>query len=575
MGSYNRSRMAYKVPFDSTTLAAVTSDCQALIGGRLQKITQPEERTLILQVHGRGVNHHLILSCDPEFPRAHLTSVRPANPPEPPTFCMTARRWTENGFIESIIQLGFDRVLEIAVRGDGGRVFTYLVELMGKHSNIMLLDSSEEILAAAKIVGSKQSRRQVRPGLKYQPPPAPSGFNPLAMDVDEFEALVRDAEEVGPKWLVENVVGMSPFLAGQLWDRAGQSRPGLRAAYMEWRDTIANGRWEPVLFRDEQGLAVGAYPFPVAAPEPITAHRQASTSAALDAYYLAAIPRARATAIRTQLAAALGKARDSFQHAVDDLDRALGESALADRYQIFGDLILAYGHSLPPKSERLVAPDYSDPEQKPVEIPLDSELSAVENAESYFGRAKKAKGAAQSRTDRRAILLSDIADLESMIERMDQMDEHGLAEMRAVATRRGWLHRQEAVARDREDRPYQGFRIREVRTAEGFLILYGENATSNDHLTQKVARPNDLWLHVRGGTSAHAVIPTNNHPERVPPTVLQAAARLVARNSPAKHSSMVAVDYMLKKYVRKPRSAPPGAVTYSNEKTLHVNPTDP
>jgi predicted ribosome quality control (RQC) complex YloA/Tae2 family protein len=567
--------MAFKVPYDSTVLAAVAHECRGFVGGRLQKVSQPDDHTVVLQTYGAHKARMLLLSCDAGFPRVHLTSVRPQNPQPPPAFCAVARHWTEGGRIASVEQRGFDRILEITVTGSGGEAYRYVVELMGKHSNVILLGPDEMILGAVKTVGPRQSRRRVRAGLRYEQPPTAGGRpNPLDLDVEQFEALLRDSEAAGPEWLAATFEGIGPFLAEQLWLAAGESRAKLSEAFGAWRDAVMAQEWTPASFRDAAGSSLGAYPLPIIAPEAVTASPRGGISQALEVHYLKAVPQAREHAARTHLQSVLTRARKSLDRAQADVEKGLAESDRAPRHQLFGELILAYGHDLPQKADRLTAPDYTDARQAEVEIPLDPGLTPVENAERYFRRARKGKKARDSLAERLGTLKEERAEVGRLLAALPDAEAEELEAARERALARGWMARQEVAQEKGAERPWGRHRIREVRTPDGVLILYGENAEANDYLSQRVAKPSDWWIHVRGGVSAHAIIPTNNRPERIPKPAIEEAARIVARHSPGKHSSVVAVDYTLRKYVRKPRNAPPGTMLYTHEKTLHVSPTD-
>lgn len=566
--------MGFRAPFDSTVLAAVVAECRKLVGGRLQRVSQPDEHTVCLQVYCGGPLLVLLLCCDAQFARAHLTAVRPTNPRPTPVFCAVARKWTENGRIADVRMRGMDRVLEIEVVGDGARTFTYVGEFMGKHSNVMLLDDSGVVLGALKNVGAKQSRRQVRAGLRYQLPPPLGGLDPRSIAPEQIDALARDAEEVGPEWFRQTVQGVSPFLAERLWELAGASREGLSKAYAVWRDALLGDKWQPVAYRAKGGVSLGAYPIAFPPPPGVTVAERRSICEALDAHYLSLVAAGKLDQERAHLRTALTRALTSTERALDEVQSRLEDAASAGRWQVFGELVLAYAHTLETGAATLLAPDYTDPSGAEVEISLDPDLTPAENAERYFRKARSARQAEPALRERLALLGRARDDIVVMLARIDDLGTQALEDVRHEATVRGWLRTQEPQRGEKEERPFEGHRIRRVRTAEGLDILYGESATANDYLTQKVAKPNDWWLHVRGGVSAHAVVPTGNRPTEVPRSVLERAAQLVARNSPAKHSSLVAVDYTLRKFVRKPRGAPPGLVTYSHEKTLHVSPSD-
>jgi predicted ribosome quality control (RQC) complex YloA/Tae2 family protein len=231
------------------------------------------------------------------------------------------------------------------------------------------------------------------------------------------------------------------------------------------------------------------------------------------------------------------------------------------------ELILAYQHQVKSGDRELRTTGYDGSE---VVIALNPEKTAVENAQRLFDKAKKAKEGAALVREQKSRLDRDASELRAMLARLETATElDNILALRAEADRHRWLHHQ-TVARTKEERPYEGHAVRELVSPGGWKVLYGENATSNDYLTTKVARPNDLWFHVRGVTSAHVVLLTQNQPNRVQREDVVFAAKVAVSKSASKHSSYVAVDYTLKKHVRKVKKSAPGFVTYSQEKTLHV-----
>ena len=219
-------------------------------------------------------------------------------------------------------------------------------------------------------------------------------------------------------------------------------------------------------------------------------------------------------------------------------------------------------------------PDYFQDPPVEITIPLDADLSPQENAKAFFDRARRGEKGAERLENLHTKMQSEIAVIEAarmQLQGADSLEE--LTALRELAQAHGWLHATPTGTKNVQSRPeLGGKRIRAFTSPEGWQIFVGENAEANDYLVQKLGQQNDWWLHLRAGTSAHAIIRTNNAPLKVPRETLEFAARLVVARSAAKHAGVVAVDYTLKKYVRKPRKAPPGSVTYSNEKTLHVLP---
>jgi predicted ribosome quality control (RQC) complex YloA/Tae2 family protein len=206
-----------------------------------------------------------------------------------------------------------------------------------------------------------------------------------------------------------------------------------------------------------------------------------------------------------------------------------------------------------------------------LKIPVDPEKTFVENAQALFARAKKAKAGRPAAVRKASEVGAEVEALRTFLALVESAyDPAEIERLENEAVKNRWLPRPQTPKRRPRDLPFEGKKIKTLEGPSGARILLGENAEANDYLTLRVARPNDIWLHVRGGVSAHVVIATDGKPERVPGEVIEFAARLAVRNSPSKHSGLVPVDWTLRKHVRKPRGAPAGTALYTHEKTLHV-----
>jgi predicted ribosome quality control (RQC) complex YloA/Tae2 family protein len=304
------------------------------------------------------------------------------------------------------------------------------------------------------------------------------------------------------------------------------------------------------------------------APLGLTEFARSSISVALEQHFDLAVLANEIESLRSSLLASLRRVLLAREVALADLDQARAAGETAGTWQLMGELVLAYGGSIQEGQKSLQAWDYEGAE---ITIALDPELGFKDNAQRLFDRAKKAKTRMAMVQDQVERLRADKSLLNVTIARIEaeqRLDR--LRELQDEAKAHKWLQKQPLQAAKKEDRPYEGHRIRELLGPQGLTVLYGENAESNDFLTLRVAKPNDYWLHVRGNVSAHVVIVTQNHPEKVSREAILFAAKVAVLNSPTKHSGYVSVDYTLKKYVRKPRGAAKGAASYTNEKTVHV-----
>lgn len=528
-----------KIPFDSLSLAAVVAEAQHYVGGKLQKVWQPDENTIVLALYRDGQEGLFMLSCHPVFARAHFVTKKPTNMQPMPGLCSSLRAHVDGGRIAAIRQINLDRIIALEIETHEGP-HTLVAELMGKHSNIMLLDPETRVIAAAKWVNKSKSVRPIQASRTYEPPP----FDPKP---SLLKAKAGDD--------LSSFQGVSPFLR-KLLDMRGA------AALADLQEVIKTHAYHPVFVQ-----GVGAYPIPLDDFE-LKGLPRPSISIALEQHFDWAVRNEEIRSIKESLMGQLKRVLLAREVALNELRQAADTAKRAGHFQLMGELLLAYGPGIEAGASALDAQDY---EGKALTIPVDPELSYLENANKLFAKAKHAKSREGTVKDQIARMSQDreaILGLLARAEPEERLDR--LRDFRDEAKKHRWLHDTVAPTKTKEERPYEGHRVRELLGPGGFTVLYGENSEANDYLLVRIARPNDYWLHVRGSASAHAVIITQNHPEKVSKEVIMFAAKIVVQHSPSKHSGYVPVDYTLKKYVRKPKGAAKGMAMYTHEKTVHV-----
>lgn len=525
-----------RIPFDAFCLAGVVAELRSFVGARVERVFQTDATTVRI-VLGRRPEGVLLVSWDPELARAHLCDRRPPAPTEVPPFCGELRSRLKGAALASVSQRDFDRILDLRFVRQGEELWL-IAEIMGKHSNLMLADGEGRLLAAAKWVGPRQSRRTILPGQIYTPPP----FDPKppilqARPTDDLSAFA----------------GASPFLR-----RLVEADPDMLGRIQQvW----AEGRFSPVYVPGR-----GAYPVSVAVLGWPEVPRQ-SVSRALEQHFEDLARERECDRLRSSLRIQVERVLLAREVALAEISEAEAAADRAREWQREGELLLAYQHQIAPGSREAEVLDH---EGRPIVIDLDPDRSPVENARLRFDRARHALAGLETLRAQRARLEADRVDAAAFLAELETADRERLLELQALATTRRWLNRPVAPTRAKRERPFEGLPIRELVSPNGWRILLGESAEANDYLTTRVARPNDWWLHVRGAPSAHAIIATGNRPERVQKADLEYVARLVADRSPLKHSGYVSVDYTLKKYVRKPKGSAPGVALYSHEKTLAI-----
>ena len=579
-----------RIPFDSLTLRATLHEVrELLLDGQVQEVRQPEGEELHLLIRSKGRNHILLLSGHPRFARVHLTDRRAANPPIPPAFCGAARKHLEGGTLREIRQHGFDRILELVVTKrseEGEPVETRLIaEMMGKHSNLILVSASGHIIDSARRISHRVNRvREILPGVPYHMPPAQTGrFDPFQNDASrllpgENGGTGIETGEQLRKELQASFAGMSPFLAAEIAARAfgepaaPSSMADLQAAWAATFGAAQNNQYSPVILSGPSG-PIGAYPFPTVQWPKDLQKPVASLNLALSAAFTHQIEQSDFNSRAEDLKHTLERARQQVDRQRTSLQRTIEESARAVEHREAGELLLANLWRIAPGDPAVTVQDYFASDLGDRTLSLDVKLSAHQNAEAYFRRFQKARDGEKTARARLEENGKRLAELEKA--RVEAEAATEIAQVQAIRTgavAQGVLRE----AREPEDieearSEFQGHKIRRF-TVEGYEIYVGETATANDYLTTRVAAPNDLWLHVRSAASAHVVIRTDGKPDLVPRSVLEEAARICARHSAQKHSSLVAIDYTLKKHVRKPRKAPAGSVQIQHEKTLEVTP---
>lgn len=524
--------MKKRIPFDSLCLAASLIELRTFVGGFVRRVIPLSETEIAIHLAAQGSEGWLLLSADATFARLHLIGSRPAKGIAANDFIRVVRSRLEGSRLNSANQLGSDRIarLEFTTR-DGP--YTLHAEIMGKHSNLILVDPSGRIAACLKSVGISKSRRPVLVGRKYELPPIEVRLGKAAADF----------------------VSASPFLSN-----LATADPAVASAV----ERVLGGELAPVAVH-----GFGAYPISVASAG-YAEVRAPSFYWAIEREISWLETSARLEQRRRTLAGHLERVLVAREAALHDLYQAADTAARARDLQIMGELVLAYGSEIAPGSASLETVDY---EGRAIVIALRTDLGASENAQRYFDKAKRAKAGAAGVQSRIEALSADALELGKVLKEVEGASslDH-LRELSSLAASKRWLNKPvESQRRGEEAKPaFEGHRIRSIDGPRGFRILYGENASSNDYLTNRVAKPNDYWLHVRGATSAHVVIQTMNQPARVGPDVLRFAAEVAYKNSSAKHSQHVAVDYTLKKYVRKPRGSAVGTAVYTHEKTIYV-----
>lgn len=570
--------------FDGIVLRAVTRELtESLLTGRVDKIYQPLERDLLLHIRRGGNNYKLLLTANPTFPRAHLvTEYQGQNPAEPPMFCMLLRKHCEGGRITRIEQIDNERILHIAIenRDELGDLTERIlvVEIMGRHSNVILLDPAENrILDSLVHVNFGTSRhREVLPGRTYVNPPEQGKDNPFSVSLGNFQSLRDERADLAfDKFLVASFTGISPLLAKEIASRLASATPTRDEEWQAFAEVITScreHRYLPtIVYLAERPKAFSCIPLTHVEGE---SHSFASISEAVERFYS---EKAWRDALRQRSQDLERLVNNELQKNVNKIakfEAMIDESSEAEQYRIYGELITANLYQIQRGSQSVSVQNFYDEDLGLLTIPLDPALSANENAQSYFKKYNKVKKSIPILHRQIEETRAEIAYLENILQQLSTASWSDIEEIREELQAEGYLKiKQKQLPKGRKPAKKKEAPIKPERylSTDGIELFVGKNNRQNEYLTMKFAHNTDTWLHTKDIPGSHVVIRAKEVPER---TLLE-AAQLAAFFSKGRESSQVPVDYTLIRHVWKPNGAKPGFVLYDNQKTLYVTPQTP
>ena len=522
-----------------------------LVNGRIQKINQPFEQELVLQIRSNRQSHRLLLSAHPVFGRIQLTQTTFENPAQPSTFIMVLRKYLQGALIESIEQVENDRIVEITVSnkneiGDHIQA-TLIIEIMGKHSNILLVDkSSHKILEVIKHVGfSQNSYRTLLPGSTYIAPPSTESLNPFTIkDEKLFEIL--QTQETTAKNLQSLFQGLGRDTANELESILVSEKLSTFRNFFnqETKPCLTETSFSPVPFANRVG-------------EPFT-----SLSDLLDTYYKDKAERDRVKQQASELIRRVENELQKNRHKLKKQEKELLATDNAEEFRQKGELLTTFLHQVPNDQDQVILDNYYT--NQPITIALDKALTPNQNAQRYFKRYQKLKEAVKYLTDLIEETKATILYLESVETVLNQAGLEEIAEIREELIQTGFIRRRQREKIQKRKKPEQ------YLASDGKTIIYvGRNNLQNEELTFKMARKEELWFHAKDIPGSHVVISGNLDPSD---EVKTDAAELAAYFSQGRLSNLVQVDMIEVKKLNKPTGGKPGFVTYTGQKTLRVTP---
>lgn len=573
--------------FDTYVLAAVTQELQeALIGAKIIKIHQQDRHSIVLKYHGQKGNGRLLLCAHPQNARIQLTQYAKENPPNPPLFCMVLRKYLEGSRINSISQTHLERVLTIgfSARNDLGDIIPcrLITEIMGKHSNIILVNEEAIIIDGIRRYSHQLSRyREVLPGRPYLPPPLQDKKDLSKYDEEGLGALLfnQALDETVGKALTKTAAGLSPLLVAEAVFAAGLSADHPVADLGQYelsRLAQSLGRLYKHLTEGDfcPTLLGGDTPRDFAALSPKLWEGEklqhfTSMGEALDVFYEYCEKSNLFAARRRELTKVIGSHEDRLKKKIFLQEEDLSKSERGDAYKEAGDLLSANLYHLTPGVAQVELESFYRPGEM-VEIALDPSLPPEQNIKRYYrlySKCKKAHGQILEQLEANRAELEYIQSVANACKCSTSLPE--LEEIKDELRQTGYLKEQKKAAKTASAAlPPHNF-----TSAEGFTILVGRNNRQNDKLTLKTAAKDDIWLHTQKIPGSHVIIKTEGKEPSM--TTIKEAASYAAWFSKASASNNVPVDYTTADQVKKPSGARPGFVIYFNQKTVYVEPKKP
>lgn len=557
--------------FDGIVTRAISDQLhQLLMSGRILKIYQPTKTELILTIRRQGRNHSLLISAHPSYARIHLTNNPYQNPTEPPMFCMLLRKYLVGSFIESIQQYENERIIEIKIRGKneiGDEINRKLmVEIMGKHSNIILVDSDKgHILDSIKHLSPNQNRhRTILPGQGYIYPPSQEKLNPFSLTVDQIKASMNQSETLGADQLVSQFMGISPQLAADIVTKATTNQvDDVIQQFYHVLNTVKNSKYTPIVHRGDKEdfyvLELAAF-----TQEKLDFE---TVSDMLDFFYSDKAERDWVKQQASDLIRFLKNERDKNQRKIKKQEQALKKAERAEFYQRQGELLTAHLHLVNKGDHEITVIDYYDPSQSELTITLNPNKTPSENAQNYFKTYQKLKNSKEKLTGEIEKAKGEIVYLDQLVQQVESARVEDIEDIREELREQGYLkakrtkdkHKSKQASKPKPDQFW---------ATDGTPILVGRNNKQNEYLTMKLADRRDIWLHTKDIPGSHVIVRSHSPSE----DTLAEAAQLAALYSKASQSSSVPVDYTEIRHVKKPNGAKPGYVTYDHQKTLFVTP---
>ena len=566
---YVNSYEVMTMAFDGLMTTASTAFLkEELTAGRINKIYQLSKYEILMQVRAGGKNKKLLLSTHPTYARVQITHLSYQYPDAPPTFCMFLRKHLEGGLIINVEQINHDRIIKFTIRhlnelGDQMVKFLY-IEIMGKHSNLIITDTTHRILETIKHISPLVNRyRTLQPGATYVLPPTQEKSDPYDTDFDSFTALISEQEPYA-KQLVSKFRGFSMLLAKEIVYRSlSEQIQDLYDAFIKVLAEIQSAPTPHVMLGEKEAF----YLIPLWHLEG-EAIPQEHLPAMFDRYYFGKEERDR---IKQHFADVDRFIHQEYEKNIkkrEKLQVDLLKTEAADEYKVLGELILANLYQLDSGQSFARVQNFYSAELEEIDIPLDPRFSVTDNAKKYFQKYQKAKKAVNHILEQLKQTAMEIDYFETLLTQLETATTKDAYEIKEELELAGYLRRRQSKKRQLAGKP----NIEKYLSPDGVELYIGKNNLQNDYLTHKFARRHEWWFHAKEMPGSHVLV--RSDADSLSEDTIRAAAQLAAYFSKGRLSSSVPVDYTRVRHVKKVPATHLGFVTYDHQKTIYIDPDE-
>lgn len=575
--------------FDGTVVAGITHELKSqLTGGYITKIAQPEKDALVLTIKNNRTQYRLFLSANASLPLAYITEENRKSPLTAPNFCMLLRKHLGSARILDISQPGLERIIRIKTEhldemGDLS-VKHLVIELMGKYSNIILLDNDEKVLDSIKHVSMLVSSvREILPGKSYFVPEQEGRINPLEAGADYFtDVIAKKPISIG-KAIYTSLTGFSPQLSNEICALSGidadQSTASLNSDnintlfnnFQKFIVCIKNGEFTPTIYYGTNLVPKAFAAFSLSIYSDMESKSFSDLSSLLEEFYNSKDKTDRIRQKSTDLRKLINNAISRTANKLDIFAKQLRDTENRDKFRIYGELITTYGYQANDGDKVLTCIDYYS--DKEVNINLDTTIPVMANAKKYFDKYARLKRTYEAVLVQQEDAQAELNHLESIKISLDIAEnEEDLAEIRKELENAGYAKKTAISGKKGKAKEAKGTPLHFI-SSDGFDIYVGKNNIQNDYLTFKLASNNDWWFHAKKCAGSHVLLVTNG--KEVPDRAFEEAGKLAVHYSSVNTSSLPSgdgtkyeVDYVQKKEVKKPNGAKPGFVVYYTNYSL-------